>query len=231
MITILSCGDGNQSGYNCENGLCTATFENPQYLTLTDCQSTCGNTISGYACVNGNCVQVTVEDSAQYLSLLSCENYCGGSGGSNTSTPGYNCVNGNCVFVNENAAFSSLYNCQISCSATAGGNVAISTNWTTAYGTGWPVCDPAYSVVIGLGYSSNDVINDSYFSQSASTGISPTTYTKYNLTPGIYYYKAKKTFNANSCGTGQGIPPTVTRTGSFTIVSGLTTSVNAGSLN
>lgn len=30
-----------KSGYNCVSGQCTATFENPTYLTLQDCQSAC----------------------------------------------------------------------------------------------------------------------------------------------------------------------------------------------
>lgn len=49
MLFLLLCigfscgGEENQSGYNCESGQCTATFENPTYLTLQDCESTCGS--------------------------------------------------------------------------------------------------------------------------------------------------------------------------------------------
>ena len=32
----------NTSGYNCINGECTATFDSPTYLTLSDCKSVCG---------------------------------------------------------------------------------------------------------------------------------------------------------------------------------------------
>ena len=226
VLATMGCGNNDQNGYNCVSGNCRAVFENPQYLTLSDCQSVCGNS-SGYNCISGNCV--AVGDSAQYQNLTDCEYNCGGGG--STATPGYNCVNGNCVFVSDNATYSTLFNCQNACGGSTGGNVAITANWNTAYGTGWPICDPAYSVVIGLGYSTSDVLSDIFFAQSASTGTSPTTYTKYNLSPGVYYYKAKKTFLTSSCGTGQGIPPTVTKTGSFTISSGNTTSVNAGSLN
>ena len=30
-----------ESGYNCVNGQCSATFDNPTYLTLQDCQTVC----------------------------------------------------------------------------------------------------------------------------------------------------------------------------------------------
>jgi hypothetical protein len=264
LIFNSSCSDNDRSGYNCEGGNCVATYENPQYLTLEDCQSTCGNYISGFNCENGTCVQVTDGTTPQFSTLLDCQNTCEveitgfncvngscvqvtngttpqfstlqscqnscSSGGSNV-TPGYNCVNGNCSFVSDNAQYSSLYNCQNSCGNVAGGRVNLTASWTTQFGAGWPVCDPAFSVIIGIGYSSADIANEAYFNQSASTGISPTEHTVYNLTPGIYYYRAKKTFNANACGTGQGIPPVVIRSGSFTIVSGQTTNVNIGSLN
>ena len=39
-----------QSGYNCVSNTCSAVFENPQYLTLEDCQSDC-EAPSGYDCV------------------------------------------------------------------------------------------------------------------------------------------------------------------------------------
>ncbi|HUX56461.1 MAG TPA: hypothetical protein VMV77_05775 [Bacteroidales bacterium] len=44
IVFLFSCDEGekNQSGYNCVNGQCTATFENPTYLTLQDCQTVCG---------------------------------------------------------------------------------------------------------------------------------------------------------------------------------------------
>ena len=40
----FSCVDEEEknSGYNCDNGSCLATFNNPTYLTLQDCQSICG---------------------------------------------------------------------------------------------------------------------------------------------------------------------------------------------
>jgi hypothetical protein len=39
----FSCGkDENKSGYNCVNNECIATFDNPRYLTLQDCQTACG---------------------------------------------------------------------------------------------------------------------------------------------------------------------------------------------
>jgi hypothetical protein len=44
LIAIFSCVKDktkSESGYNCVNGQCTATFENPTFLTLQDCQSVC----------------------------------------------------------------------------------------------------------------------------------------------------------------------------------------------
>ena len=228
LIALASwgCGNDDQSGYNCVSGNCSAVFENPQYLTLSDCQSVCGNS-SGYNCVSGNCV--AVGDSAQYQNLADCENNCGGGG--MPPHPGYICVNGSCVEVSDNADYGSLWECHDYCSnAVQGGSVVITASWNSSFGAGWPVCDPAYTVVIGLGYTSADVVNDAFFDQN-SVLFSPLTYNKVNLPPGVYYYKAKKTYNANSCGTGQGIPPTVTKTGSFTITSGNTTTVDAGSLS
>ena len=45
LCILFSCDEGEkkQSGYNCVNGKCTATFDNPTYLTLQDCQTECGS--------------------------------------------------------------------------------------------------------------------------------------------------------------------------------------------
>ncbi len=70
----------NQRGYNCHNGTCSAAFENPQYLSLIDCQSVCGNVNNfngGYNCINGNCTYVS--SNAQYSSLSSCQISCSSS--------------------------------------------------------------------------------------------------------------------------------------------------------
>jgi hypothetical protein len=101
-----------QSGYSCIDGNCTAVFENPQYLNLTDCQSVCDNTsnnTSGYNCINGKCTSVS--SNAQYSTLSACQSACG-----NTNTSGYNCVNGNCTSVSSNAQYSTLSACQSGCS-------------------------------------------------------------------------------------------------------------------
>ena len=71
IVILASCADDNQSGYNCVSGNCSAVFENPQYLTLSDCQSVCASNSSGYNCVSGNCV--AVGDSAEYQNLTECE--------------------------------------------------------------------------------------------------------------------------------------------------------------
>jgi hypothetical protein len=48
IFIVLSIGfscDGTkeESGYSCVNGTCTATFDNPTYLTLQDCQTVCSS--------------------------------------------------------------------------------------------------------------------------------------------------------------------------------------------
>lgn len=106
------------------------------------------------------------------------------------------------------------------------GKVTITASWTTNYVS----CNPAYTVIIGLGYNSTDIANEAYFA-SSSYIYSPASYSKDGLAAGTYYYKAKKTYNASTCGTGQGIPPVVTKSGAFTITAGQTTTVDAGSLN
>ncbi|MBM3911441.1 MAG: hypothetical protein FJ350_00345 [Sphingomonadales bacterium] len=152
-FTIVNgCKEKEQSGYNCNNGNCTPVFENPQYLTLSDCHNACANK----------------------------------------------------------------------------GEVAITASWNTWYVN----CQQAYTVVIGLGYSSTDVANETYFAQSGSTLYSPSNYTVSNLAPGTYYYKAKKTYRSNYCAPSNGPPPpVVTKTGAFTITALRLTNVDVGSLD
>jgi hypothetical protein len=108
------------------------------------------------------------------------------------------------------------------------GKVTITASWSNP--APWNACGSPYTVVIGLGYNSTDVANESYFA-SNSFYSSSATFSKDGLTAGVYYYGAKKTFNASTCGTGQGIPPTVKKSGSFTIIAGQTTTVSGVSLN
>lgn len=103
------------------------------------------------------------------------------------------------------------------------GKVTIKATWSNP--SPWNLCKYPYTVVIGLGYSSTDVANEAFFSQS-SYFVSPANYTKDGLAPGTYYYRAKKTYNASSCGTGQGIPQTVIKSGAFTIKEGKTHTEN-----
>mgnify|MGYP001300198008 CR=1 FL=1 len=75
IVSVLSCKT-DESGYNCNSGICTAAFENPQYLTLADCQSLCGGGSSaGYICVSNNCISVS--SGAQYATLIDCQCECG----------------------------------------------------------------------------------------------------------------------------------------------------------
>lgn len=74
-IFFVGCETEEETGYNCNNGNCIAVFDNPQYLTLSDCQSACSSSSSaGYNCVSGNCVSVT--SNAQYSTLSECQSNC-----------------------------------------------------------------------------------------------------------------------------------------------------------
>ena len=50
LFFISSCEEETQSGYDCISNTCTAVFESPQYLTLSDCQSACSDN-NGESCV------------------------------------------------------------------------------------------------------------------------------------------------------------------------------------
>lgn len=142
-----------------------------------------------------------------------------------TNSAGYNCVNGTCVYTSNNGQYASLSTCQTYCKKAniIPGMVKIKVN-CAPYPSPWNICKAPYSATIGLGYSSNDVANDAFFVKT-SYGSSGNTFSVNNLAPGIYYYGGKKTFNAASCGTGQGIPPVKIDRGSFTITSGGVTSI------
>lgn len=49
LFFISSCEEEEESenGYDCVSNTCTAVFENPQYLTLSDCQSACEDNNGG----------------------------------------------------------------------------------------------------------------------------------------------------------------------------------------
>jgi hypothetical protein len=47
LFFISSCEEETQSGYDCISNTCTAVFESPQYLTLSDCQSACADNNGG----------------------------------------------------------------------------------------------------------------------------------------------------------------------------------------
>ncbi len=154
------------------------------------------------------------------------------SKGNNTIETGYKCMGGNCISdTSANAQFTTLASCQVACGGgggtSTGSSVSITASWSNP--APWNACQIPYLVVIGLGYNFTDVANEAYFSKNGFI-YSSATFTKSNLAAGIYYYGAKKTYNTN-CGTGQGIPPTVKKSGSFTIVAGQNTTVSGVSLN
>jgi len=100
------------------------------------------------------------------------------------------------------------------------GSVSISATWTNK--TCW-------SVKIGLAFSSTDIANDAFFTESNEVQYSPIKFT-YDLDPGTYYYKASKNyFTKSPCG---GSPQnSIVKNGSFVITSGKTTVINAGQLD
>ena len=120
---FYGCKTVEEKGYNCIDGDCVPVFEDPQYHTLEDCLTLCGNATgsSGYRCVNGSCVWV--EEGAQYKTLAECQKNC-----SVSNTSGYRCVNGNCVAVNSNAEYKTLAECQKNCGSNTG-----STNATVTF--------------------------------------------------------------------------------------------------
>lgn len=144
---------------------------------------------------------------------------------------GYNCSGGNCQATFDSPQYLTIADCQNNCSGGGGtvqnGSVKVIASWSNP--SPWNMCGSPYTVTIGIGYSSNDVANQAYFAQGNFYS-SSATFQRTNLVPGVYYYGARKVFNASTCGTGQGIPPTVFKTGAFTVTSGQTTNVST-SLN
>jgi len=78
LFFISSCEEDEetQSGYNCISNTCSAVFENPQYLTLADCQSICEDVTppAGYICVSNNCISVF--ENPLYTTLSECQSAC-----------------------------------------------------------------------------------------------------------------------------------------------------------
>ena len=136
------------------------------------------------------------------------------------SFPGYICNNGQCVAVEKDPKYLTLQDCKLEC-GTSGtnptppktGSVSLNLSWTYSYSSG--------IVEIGLGYSSTDVANNALFVSTTYT--TPTTFSRSNLAPAIYYYKAKRSFTTNN-GSGP-VAQKIEKSGSFTISSGKTTSI------
>jgi len=77
LLFVFSCEEEEeaQSGYNCVSNTCSAVFDNPQYLTLEDCQSACEEEPPvGYLCVSQNCIAVL--ENPSYTTLLDCQSAC-----------------------------------------------------------------------------------------------------------------------------------------------------------
>ncbi|NQY10441.1 MAG: hypothetical protein HRT71_13130, partial [Flavobacteriales bacterium] len=78
----------------------------------------------------------------------------------------------------------------------------------------------AYSITIGISGSSEGTFYSS-----------PCTYRRKDLQPGTYSYTLKKSFSEAACGSGQGVPADVIKSGSFTIVAGEIETVSVGYIN
>ncbi|MFT4681080.1 MAG: hypothetical protein ACI9YU_000917 [Flavobacteriales bacterium] len=70
----------DEEGYDCNSGSCQFVYGNPEYSSLTECETGCGGVSgdSGYNCSGGNCSYVS--SGASYSSLSACESACGPSG-------------------------------------------------------------------------------------------------------------------------------------------------------
>jgi hypothetical protein len=175
------------------------------------------------------CSQIMASMSKKYFSFLLITII----GCSAADESGYDCLNGTCQAVFENPQYLNLTDCQSACSSGSGsnesstGSVRITATWSNP--SPWNQCGTPYTVTVGLGYTSLDVSNESYFTQSSSYS-SPNNFQRNELSPGVYYYGAKKVFNSSICGTGQGVPQTVKKTGSFVINENQTSTVSV-SLN
>ncbi|MBX3164894.1 MAG: hypothetical protein KF900_10485 [Bacteroidetes bacterium] len=109
------------------------------------------------------------------------------------------------------------------------GTAIIAVSWNNTHcplgGSNGSPYEQKYVVEIALGYNSTDINNEVYFAQSGSTQQSPLNYTKSDLAPGTYYYRAKKrTASPAYCGSSS----TVIKDGVFTIKAGETTNVDVG---
>mgnify|MGYP006177556193 CR=1 FL=1 len=78
LFIVSSCEEEEetQNGYNCISSACSAVFENPQYLTLVDCQSACEEEELpvGYICISNNCIGV--DENPLYTTLSDCQSAC-----------------------------------------------------------------------------------------------------------------------------------------------------------
>lgn len=137
---------------------------------------------------------------------------------------GYKCNSGKCEMVNMKADYVTLDDCKKYCENTAASTGAVVINTTFEKYSRSYVGNSSYScencVEIAIGYTSNDIENKSYILKGDWCN-SPAQFFKDGLTPGIYYYVARKYSHRNTS-----FCPVEEKKGSFTVTSGRTTTVD-----
>lgn len=95
-------------------------------------------------------------------------------------------------------------------------------------------CNYFYKFELGIGYNSTDIANEAYFKTvSTNTSFKITNYS-IKLPPGVYYCKAKRTCTGNTCSNDDPSyvrPADISRSASFTVTAGKTTTVSVPYVN
>lgn len=134
-----------------------------------------------------------------------------------TNTSGFNCSNGSCIYVESNAQYKTLSECQNSCKGYVAFKGYISDNIEDMI----KICpNGMYKIKIGIAYSSTDAVNNAFFDtlETESNWIAGSFYlqSKYILDPGVvYYYKITKV-KKKICGNNKE-EIVVTQNGSFSV--------------
>ncbi|MEI6755355.1 MAG: hypothetical protein WCK78_19625 [Paludibacter sp.] len=74
LLAFSSCNT-SKGGYSCQNGKCIADFENPQYVTLSDCQSLCSSSSTSNTNTTNTSTKGTVNISYSWNMKYSTCNY------------------------------------------------------------------------------------------------------------------------------------------------------------
>jgi hypothetical protein len=107
LFFVSSCEEETQSGYDCISNTCTAVFESPQYLTLSDCQNACSDNNGGNSNLEiGDIYQggliYYIDETGEHGLIAAMEDLTEGA-----TDPSGNCLNGyewGCYFESINGA-------------------------------------------------------------------------------------------------------------------------------